>query len=607
MFRPAERLKIPRGILAAAVAVVVLPSVMLVTLGIRLLDQDRALEERRRRELAEASLDRAVSSIQKDLAVIQRRIASGIAWPADDLKPDALWLRNGAGPLLYLPFTPDLPEPPAEPFAEADRAEFQAGDIARSLEVCTHLATSSAVAIRAGALLRIARLHHKAGHLDQALLAWNQLAAIDAVAIAGEPAGLTARRARCRALEQAKRNTELRQEANQLLSELYSARWPLDRDTFLVAAQQGRQWLGRNVDPPAQMREQAAAVSALWQQRHGQEGSLCHAGYTLVWHGDNALLAGPRYLEARWESPSGVHLSCAGDGALEGVTRPSSLTGLPWNVTATLDWRPLPEFSARRTALIAALPALLILICAVAYFAWRAISRELGMARLQSDFVASVSHEFRTPLTSLRQFGEMLTDEPDLPSETRLSYYRAQGRATDRLSRLVETLLDFGRMEAGRRPYQLEPVDAAALVRELTAEFSGEPIARGFEIECRTPDHPLPVDADREALSRAIWNLLNNAVKYSGDRRDVLIEAAANGSGVSIRVVDHGFGIPHHEQGHLFEKFVRGESNRKRGIPGTGIGLAMVRHIAEAHGGRVEVESIEGEGSTFSLTLPGKG
>src|SRR5262249_7451692 len=153
--------------------------------------------------------------------------------------------------------------------------------------------------------------------------------------------------------------------------------------------------------------------------------------------------------------------------------------------------------------------------------------------RLQSDFVASVSHEFRTPLTSLRQFGEMLTDEPDLPTETRLSYYKAQNRATDRLSRLVETLLDFGRMEAGRRPYQLEPSDVAARVRDLTAEFPSDPIAGGFEIECRTPDHWLLVDADREALSRAIWTLLHNAVKSSGDRRDVLIEAAANGSGVA--------------------------------------------------------------------------
>src|SRR5262249_38481810 len=126
-------------------------------------------------------------------------------------------------------------------------------------------------------------------------------------------------------------------------------------------------------------------------------------------------------------------------------------------------------------------------------------------------------------------------------------------------------------------------------------------------IECRTPDHPLPVDADREALNRAIWNLLHNAVKYSGDRRDVLIEAAANGSGVNVHVVDHGLGIPPQEQSPLFQKFVPGESVRTRRIAGTGIGLGMVRHIAEADGGRVEVESIEGEGSTFRLMLPGKG
>jgi signal transduction histidine kinase len=518
-----------------------------------------------------------------------------------------LLLRNGAGRLLFLPSVPVLPEPPTEPFADADRAEFQSGDVAQALATCTRLAQSSSAAIRVGALLRIARLHRKAGRLDDALRAWNQFTDINSVTIEGEPAGLMALRARCRALEQAHRTGELQQEASRLLSELYSARWPLDHDTFLVAAQQGRQWLGHELEPPSEKMQQATAVSALWPRRRAQEGSICYDGYTLVWQGDDALLAGPQYKVTRWGAHSGIHLACAGEPSPQGLTRQPSQTGLPWSVTATLDPQPLPEFSGRRTALLAALPALLILICAVAYFAWRAISRELGIARLQSDFVASVSHEFRTPLTSLRQFGEMLTEEPDLPTETRLSYYRAQNRATDRLSRLVETLLDFGRMEAGRRPYQLEPVDAAALVRELTAEFSNEPIARGFEIECRTPDHRLLVDADREALSRAIWNLLHNAVKYSGERRDVLIEAGANGSGVAVRVVDHGFGIPREEQARLFQKFVRGESIRKRGIPGTGIGLAMVRHIAEAHGGRVEMKSIEGEGSTFSLMLPGKG
>ena len=219
MFRQAHHLKPSRGIPAAAVAVVVLPSIMLVALGIRLLDQDHALEERRRRELAESVLDRAVSAMQKDIAVTQRRLAPGVAWSAGDLAPDALLLRNGAGPLLYQPTTPALPEAPAEPFAEADRAEFQAGDIAKALGICTILARSSSAAVRAGALLRIARLHYKAGRLDEALRAWNDLAGIDAVAVAGEPAGLTARRARCRALEQAERSIELRQEANLTPSE----------------------------------------------------------------------------------------------------------------------------------------------------------------------------------------------------------------------------------------------------------------------------------------------------------------------------------------------------------------------------------------------------
>ncbi len=607
MSRKAERMRLPIGILAAVLAIVVLPSITLVLLGIRLLDQDRALEDRRRHELAEASLDRAVSSIQKDFATIQRQLSSAAAWSPGAIAPDAVLLREGVGPLLYLPFPPQLPEAPQEPFIQADQAEFQEGDFAKALQLNSPLAALPSPPIRAGALLRIARLHRKSGRLDDALGAWGQLAAIDNVAIEGEPVGLLARRARARALQEAGRTAELQQEASQLLVALHSNRWIIDQAAFLAASQQCRQWLTTPVAVPSGRLQEAAALNSLWLRRKAAEGSLCHDGYTLIWQRDNALLAGPQYKAAHWESPAGVQLHCAGNAARPGITRPSAATGLPWNITTALDSQPLPEFAARRTVLLAALPALVMLIFAVAYFAWRAISREIGIARLQSDFVAAVSHEFRTPLTSLRQFGEMLIDEPNLPVETRLSYYTAQNRATNRLSRLVETLLDFGRMEAGRRPYQLEAVDAAALVRELTAEFAREPLARGFEIECRTPDHPLPVNADREALGRAIWNLLHNAVKYSGDRRDVLIEAAAVGSGVTVRVVDHGFGIPRQEQALLFQKFVRGESARKRGIVGTGIGLAMVRHIAEAHGGRVEVQSIEGEGSTFSLMLPGKG
>ena len=602
-----DRPKLPRGLLAAFVAVVLLPSAMLVALGIRLLEQDHALEERRRRELADATLERAAAAIQKDIAAIQGRLESRGAWPAAELSPDAVLLWNGSGPLLYQPSNPKLPEPPAEPFAAADRAEFQSGDTGKALALCSSLATSSNATVRAGALLRMARLNRKAGRFEDALAAWNRLATADGVAVEGEPAGLVARRARCRALEEEGRTAELRQEAGRLLAELDAGRWPIDRDTYLFAAEQARRWAGREVEPAAKLLRRASAVSKLWKLRTTREGSLCDEGYTLIWRDDDALVAGPLYRARRWEAPTGVRIACAGEAAPQGLMLAANVTGLPWSISSAPGTQPLPEFSARRTALMAAMVTLLILICAAAYFAWRAVTRELGVARLQSDFVAAVSHEFRTPLTSLRQFNEMLVDEPDLTPDARLSYYKAQGRATDRLSRLVETLLDFGRMEAGRRPYRLEPMDAAELVRNVVAEFSREPLARGFDIQCRTPEHALPVHGDREALSRAIWNLLDNATKYSGDCRQVEVEASANGSAVTVRVVDHGLGIPQHEQGRLFEKFVRGESIRKRGIPGTGIGLAMARHIAEAHGGSVDLKSREGEGSTFSLLLPGRG
>jgi signal transduction histidine kinase len=351
----------------------------------------------------------------------------------------------------------------------------------------------------------------------------------------------------------------------------------------------------------------AFAFGATWGRRQTREGSSCFNNYTLVWTGDNALVAGPQYKTSHWTPNPGITLSCRDENPPQGITRYAAHTGLPWNLTAALNAQPLPEFASRRIALLSSLPAILLLIIAAAYFAWRSISRELGAAHLQSDFVSSVSHEFRTPLTSLRQFNEMLVDGPDLPRETRMNYYLAQGRATDRLSRLVEKVLDFGRMEAGRRPYHLELIDAAALVREVCAEFAAEPAAREFAIDCAVPVEPLPVDGDAEALSRALWNLLDNAVKYSGKSRRIRIEAAANGSGVAIRVVDHGLGIPRNEQARLFQRFVRGQSILEMGIPGTGIGLAMVRHIAEAHRGRVDVASTEGQGSTFSLLLPGKG
>jgi two-component system phosphate regulon sensor histidine kinase PhoR len=176
-------------------------------------------------------------------------------------------------------------------------------------------------------------------------------------------------------------------------------------------------------------------------------------------------------------------------------------------------------------------------------------------------------------------------------------------RATGRLHRLVESLLDFGRMEAGKRPYRFEPVDAALLVRDVVEEFRGELDDSQMVVRV-TANEDVLVSADPEALSRALWNLLDNAVKYGGTAQkvDVTVERTADGAVMAVR--DGGIGIPPAEQARVFQKFMRGAAAVSGRIRGTGIGLAMVQHIVTAHGGTVRVESEPDRGSTFSMTLP---
>jgi signal transduction histidine kinase len=247
----------------------------------------------------------------------------------------------------------------------------------------------------------------------------------------------------------------------------------------------------------------------------------------------------------------------------------------------------------------------MLLVLAGGYVIVRAVSRELAVARLQSDFVASVSHEFRTPLTSLRQFTDLLNEADDLTPDKRRRFYEAQSRATERLQRLVESLLDFRRMEAGTHPYQRVRLPVSTLVEGVVDDFRREAATtRGFEIEYARDGDERTIDADPDALSLALWNLLDNAVKYSGDNRRVSVSLAGRNGSVEISVRDRGLGVPPDEQQEIFRQFVRGRDARARGIKGTGIGLAMVQHIVSGHGGRVALESALGVGSTFTIVLP---
>ena len=172
------------------------------------------------------------------------------------------------------------------------------------------------------------------------------------------------------------------------------------------------------------------------------------------------------------------------------------------------------------------------------------------------------------------------------------------------MQRLVEDLLDFGRMESGRKPYRMERHDVFGLTRAAIAEFREEAAQAGFEVEVRLEDRAATVQADEEALRRAIRNLLENAVKYSPGCRTVWVEGHVNHSRAAISVRDRGMGIAHHEQREIFQKFVRGAAAKKAGIKGTGIGLSMVRQIVEACGGEIRLMSSEGRGSTFTILMP---
>jgi signal transduction histidine kinase len=264
-------------------------------------------------------------------------------------------------------------------------------------------------------------------------------------------------------------------------------------------------------------------------------------------------------------------------------------TGLPWTLQVA-DRSPSPtrgEILARWRLLLLGFAVMGSVVLAGGYFTLRAMSRELAAARLKSDFVGAVSHEFRTPLTALCQLAETFAQGRVADEAQRRQYYDLLLRETRRLRRLVEGLLDFGRMEGGVREYRSEPLDAVQLVRDTVADFQEEVARQGYRIELSCDEAGLRLRGDEEALRRALWNLLDNAVKYSPDCLTVWVDVSRHGSDLHLRVRDQGLGIAEGERAQVFRKFVRGASSREAGVKGTGIGLSMVDHIVRGHRGRV--------------------
>lgn len=234
---------------------------------------------------------------------------------------------------------------------------------------------------------------------------------------------------------------------------------------------------------------------------------------------------------------------------------------------------------------------------------YRNVSKEMALARVKSDFVSNVSHELRTPLSLIRLYAETLEMGRLTTPEKYQEYYCIIRKESERLTALINNILDFSRIEAGRKEYDFRETDMRELVHNTLDSYRYQIEQHGFTFEEKIDEVP-SLRVDREAMARSLVNLVNNALKYSQDRKYIGVNLYRENGSVKLEVIDHGIGIPRQEQQKIFEKFYRVGDPLVHNTKGSGLGLSLVRHIAQAHGGEVVVDSAPGQGSKFTITLP---
>lgn len=251
-----------------------------------------------------------------------------------------------------------------------------------------------------------------------------------------------------------------------------------------------------------------------------------------------------------------------------------------------------------------ALFGVFILIMGGAGLTLRAAMHEAEAARIKSEFVSNVSHELKTPLALIRLFGETLEMDDIQDKKKRQKFSRIITRETKRLSHLVENVLDFSKIDAGRKEYNFEEADIVQVVSHTVEAYKYYLKDQDFEFVSSIPDNPILMRMDKDAISQALLNLVSNAEKFSNERKYIGVKVSQKDGEVWIHVEDKGPGIPKSRVERIFDKFDRGIGELAREVQGSGLGLTITKHIVENHGGRIDVESNLGEGSCFIIKLP---
>lgn len=622
-----KRLSPGQRLLFIFIGTIVVPGLLLAVFGLRALWQERQQAEQHLQARLNDAADATVSALADRLERLQASMTGGL--PPEkafqNLPHDASWAfieRQGDALRIYptriIPYEISAPPTLRIDSALVDIAQLEAQEADPSLVIAGYqkLLSLSKPSSAAEIKHHLALTLRKTGKTDEATRLWKEIQ-IEGGRIGTLPADFVA------SLEMTSMD---RSKAPQFCKDLAGGRWKIEKVRYAYYFENVCSSQDDSYSDADRLRLGEAVEAFVRNPSPLFDSSI---GPYIAVRRENpfgALIMSPQFFAAQL-SPR-LPTAAGSDFEIRRITingkelysKPASQVAPTFSSTRSLDqpdlsWHiqvaPIDAvgFQAAMTrttnAYLVILIGIVLLLGLGSYFIARTVRRELEVARMKSDFVSTVSHEFRSPLTGIRQLGEMLSRGRVSDENKRQQYFDLIVHESDRLTRLVENVLDFARMEDGRKQYAFEILDTSCWLNTVAEDFQQEALRTGHKLEACIPGQLPAVRGDREALSTALRNLLDNACKYSPQSETVWLNAEASNGGVRVQIRDHGVGISVREQSQIFEKFYRGGGELAKRVKGAGLGLSLVRHIVDSHHGEVHVESREGEGSTFSIHLSG--